>query len=1828
MSDPWILTRTLEKDDHGSSMHVQALESMIEKLNVEDWHSATARFIGSVARDLTFAGRGPQDIIQYSASVCIAIVRKAPTISWLEVYKNFDYEGFTIQSQEGLVVLVHCWRSTQNESFPIQVFFRNWQNVQGQFSVLREIFSAPSPLLALLDVSQRLVIHTEDLEVLTEKSKALASRFMKEPCNSLDLLRGLVDLVHTQAETHASLMLNHLVQKEPELLCIGLCSIQPLESPNIQKQRMRLIDMFLDGHANSDLVVSLLWQRSPSTLLECFLDRYRRDPLSVSQILDIIQESKILSQVLRSKPYFFILDIASLAARRDFLNLEKWIESSIDIHGEGFVGASLEFWKHKLNSELVRRKDKTSVVSVAVCADVVRSFLNSLSKRDHIASFEPLFEQVKSLCTQLFPNEMNTPDTANAEESLFPPEIEEEVKQYFERLYNDEIAVERIAMLLQRFKDSKISKEQQIFACMVHTLLDEVRYFGNYPEKELSSTARLFGLLVQLHLVSYIPLRAALKHVLDSVQQPPDSKLYAFGIIALSQFIPRLPEWPQYAIQLSQVESIRRTHPKLALSIEKALDNSNGGKPDSSPNVLLHRDPSGAKSSSPLLEKGGRGMQKELDRQALPQRDIINIPYDVPPQHLQDRVSFIINNISQGNLENKTNELREVLTESNFRWFSQYLVVRRVSIEPNYHQLYMQLLDSLNNHQLYECILNETHANINILLKSEKTVQLSSERALLKNLGSWLGALTLAKDIAIRQKDISFQDLLIEGYDGARLVVVIPFVCKVLEQTRHSKVFRPPNPWLMNVIKLLLELYLHADLKLNLKFEIEVMLNALKLNIEDVEPSSILENRFPKELPSGYASQASQPPAMEDSPVTVGVSGVLEPSRLAQYLFFNPALTVFAGQNTIKLTIASIVSDVLREIGEPVIARSSSVAALSAKELLCKDFASEPDEASLRTAGDAMVKSLAGNLALVTSKEPVRNSLLENVHAELLQHGMPAADAKEVALIFVSDNLDTVCAFIEKASVDKACEELNLALAPSFAIRRQYRESMTNKPFYDANVLGRLPSPIMLPEILQPTRGLSVEQRKVYNWITNVPGKNKQEPELAYSAPVRVPPTDQSPPNAGLPHNRNQTLTKCEQILSKVAAYLNQIEAQYSSEIPPGHDITLFIRQMPAIIANTSDPASLALSLSQKTVNALYSSHSQLQRDCYSSLLHVLCQAFPKILKELNSWITYSNDERKYDAMAVLSLVQNGIVPLKGLDVQLAQPIESNDTNAINFGIAIIQHGLLCEQPLFNLHDFIVTAALFDDASSTSDALSSAKGIIDELKKSIHTPLASLTTLDDVWSYHRLFAEWIRLFDHPLASDKVYRAFIDKINQDVSQDGRILFIRLAIEYAVKHYISFRGNAGLSKQYATSPIDAFAKLVEQMILRETASNDEDNNSAKIVLGTQILSIIVLCMAQRHEVEQETFSQKPFLRMLSGVMMNVCKMNAPEIVPQMLVALGNTLYTLQPCYFPGFAFGWLQLVSHRSFMPKVLQLGKSKGWPLYHKLVLALLSFFGPILQNGHLQRSGRTFYRGTLRTLLVLLHDFPEFLCAYYWSICDAIPSTCVQLRNLILSAFPRNMYLPDPYSLNLKMGDLFESQQIPDIQSTQLMLTTAGLMDGINDLAQNDDVQAFSELLLAGIQNVNNAENENKKLQSRFNISVINAAILYVGATDVTENRGVTQSHAHQICTFLLARLDAEGCYLLLNAVANHMRYPNRHTYFFSSLMLSLFESTDDSQVKERITRVLLDRLIVHRPHPWGLLVTFIELIKTENFWSNSFTKCSPEIERLFQSVARSIQNN
>lgn len=113
---------------------------------------------------------------------------------------------------------------------------------------------------------------------------------------------------------------------------------------------------------------------------------------------------------------------------------------------------------------------------------------------------------------------------------------------------------------------------------------------------------------------------------------------------------------------------------------------------------------------------------------------------------------------------------------------------------------------------------------------------------------------------------------------------------------------------------------------------------------------------------------------------------------------------------------------------------------------------------------------------------------------------------------------------------------------------------------------------------------------------------------------------------------------------------------------------------------------------------------------------------------------------------------------------------------------------------------------------------------------------------------------------------------------------------------------------------------------------------------------------------------------------------------------------------------------------------------------------------------------------------------------------------------------------------------------------------------------------------------------------------------------------------ALQMFKYLSMELDTEGRYLFLNAIANQLRYPNNHTHYFSFIMLYLFFESDQEIIQEQITRVLLERLIVNRPHPWGLLITFIELIKNTRygFWKKAFIRCAPEIEKIFESVARS----
>jgi len=292
---------------------------------------------------------------------------------------------------------------------------------------------------------------------------------------------------------------------------------------------------------------------------------------------------------------------------------------------------------------------------------------------------------------------------------------------------------------------------------------------------------------------------------------------------------------------------------------------------------------------------------------------------------------------------------------------------------------------------------------------------------------------------------------------------------------------------------------------------------------------------------------------------------------------------------------------------------------------------------------------------------------------------------------------------------------------------------------------------------------------------------------------------------------------------------------------------------------------------------------------------------------------------------------------------------------------------------------------------------------------------------------------------------------------------------------------------------------------------------------------------------------------------------------------------------------------------------------KAWHIAHNLMIDQLLFLEPYLRRVELSQPIKKLYEGTLRVLLVLLNDFPSFFAGYHLSFCNVIPDTCVQLRNIVLSATPKSMTPPDPFTPNLKIDLLPETSQSPTVLSN-VFGPIESMRDQLDAYLKDGQRRSFLSGLLPMLY---------KEGTTEVDVARVNSLVIYVGAHALArlQSAQISLSRTPDIELFqTLMELDDRGRYTCLNAIANQLRFPSSHTHYFSCVVLYIFSESKNAGVKEQIARVLLERVIVNRPHPWGLLITFIELIKNQRygFWNQPFIRCAAEIEKLFDSVARS----
>eukprot|EP00357_Protocruzia_adherens_P000890 CAMPEP_0115022650 /NCGR_PEP_ID=MMETSP0216-20121206/31709_1 /TAXON_ID=223996 /ORGANISM="Protocruzia adherens, Strain Boccale" /LENGTH=1059 /DNA_ID=CAMNT_0002395439 /DNA_START=131 /DNA_END=3307 /DNA_ORIENTATION=- len=521
----------------------------------------------------------------------VKVVRELyPNMKWERVARHFDDENFDIKDErvfhQLMTIYNRCKPSGQN--FPIHFLFEEWKNTRAQVQFLTLAITNCHPELLNFQQATRKCGPIEGLHDGYPANQHLWSIWC-----CLDLLEILMVLSTSEYYVAIRKLFDEPIKAFPEHMTYALSIISPKRGEVLHNELLsNILPTFLLAHSNSYHVLSHIWRENPDVVIKGIYRMYREDPTSMnlSRVLDITQDIKdSLLPIATCEDHQFSVHLAILAGKRDFLHFDQWLSERIRTAGDKFVKHIISYLHYYVVMPCKGVKDREKIdlhlersqLSLETLTIIFENLLNIIFENllngkdvESVISYNiqtKISMTYKELCG-IFPKLVSPPPNA--------AKIEELANKYFQMVYMGEMTITDMIDLMTRFKNSENSRETEVFACMIHNLFDEYRFFNKYPEKELKITGELFGAIIQNQLVSGITLGIALRYVLDALRR--GGKLFRFGKFALEQFQSRLFEWPDYCNLLVKIENLAKEKPEIIdriLSHQREMGSS-GGVPD------------------------------------------------------------------------------------------------------------------------------------------------------------------------------------------------------------------------------------------------------------------------------------------------------------------------------------------------------------------------------------------------------------------------------------------------------------------------------------------------------------------------------------------------------------------------------------------------------------------------------------------------------------------------------------------------------------------------------------------------------------------------------------------------------------------------------------------------------------------------------------------------------------------------------------------------------------------------------------------------------------------------------------------------------------------------------------------------------------------------------------------------------------------------------------------------------------------------------------------------------------------------------------------------
>ncbi|CAK7224233.1 CCR4-NOT core subunit cdc39 [Sporothrix curviconia] len=1900
-----------------------------------------------VATALVYTAVGQTYI--YSPSVLVSALRRVvpATFRWQDVIDRFDQPGTRITPPQFLRLynaLVPIARD--DSSVDIQrLWGGTWENPDTQLSFLSGYASQTPEQLDATTVPgiQPTIATAEYAEVTLPEVRERAAVAVKHPLVSLAAASAIIHVALQSQPASSSIEARRLFQTvvipNLDIFVVSAALVPKPWSATAADSFTQIFNGFLyNQNPNTDFVFDTLWRKDKQLVTEQLITAHAYQPGELPTIFQHCLKHGWLNDLIYL-PNGFGLDLVAYAHGQRCADLALWAKNNAERSTE-IARPLLQFLiiKSELEAQRPDGQPLAAKANVPLKVQTVAALLSILEDYYPTASPSPELVSLQRQCIAIYPRLINygegfddiIEESEKASHTL-PQEANTKMEEHFKKMYSNEIEVREVVRIMEHYKHSRDKLEQDIFACMINSLFEEYSHFGDYPLEALATTAVLFGGMMSHKLISDLPLKVGLGMILEAVRDhKQDQPMFKFGMQALMQLYARFREWPGFCRQLLQCKSLQGTEAwKKASDVVREAEEEVGISMHGGEDQLTNGNgDDGTSAEQPPFTS--------INIDPLPP----HIPFEDPDVEAQGKIQFVLNNITANTLQSMFLEIRPMVDLKHQQWFASHLVEERAKMQPNYHKVYLQLVSHFEDKALWASVLRETYVSVARMLNSEATMQNSTERTHLKNLGGWLGLLTLARDKPIRHRNIAFKQLLIEAHDTKRLIVVIPFVCKVLSQGEQSNVFKPPNPWLMDIIHFLIDLYHNAELKLNLKFEIEVLCQTLSIDHKSIEPSGEILNRVAMEVPSdlmpdaldtfdslslnglghagvgaagGIAGHGMVPGAVPNSMVTMI-------PELITKVHVPPVSEMVISAARLEEIVRNALVHALQDIIQQVVDRSVAIAAIATQQMVHKDFATEPDENRFRTAAISMAKATAGSLALVTSKEPLRANFTN--YMRTLSNDLPQGLPEGTIIMCVNSNLDFASSVIEKATEERAAYEIEEMIEPELEVRRRHRMQRPNEPFMETG-LSRWAMTIPNPYKLNPSiSGLNADQMAIYDDFARHPRPttaNNSNNSAAHAAqasenprslandvlqdpynPISaIPSASESPSVASMqqsyPHvhggnvagnigntamNMNRpagpnldvqhVLERVRKLTMELQRVASDAVEEHFSELPRPHPVLDLIDALiQTIIKAQQSVDDFAVYASDNILPMLFSpvAESTLALESFVQVLESLRKMVGiPITNRIHQYFSTQPGAAFLRLPLIQVLMPTGLLDWTVIDNAMAASLKQRKENSIVFFTRLLELTLIHDSQLV-----IYYAHFFNSLSEAWAWIEEDPEVPggQEFKTKILThgappPLTAndpssmsgqenlVTQKQDQIEY--VFEEWVLLSQRPNIPENISFIFVEQMRARgiiTNRDDLFLFTRFAIDKSVERF-DIAVQSGESTNDGFVAIDSVAKFVAIIVQaygsegsnsssssRSDAAATEGRSSPRADLLDSILALAMMILNYHHLHREDLYNQRVFFRFFSMLLVSINNVSEHlsdtdrnEILRRFAVRFND----LGPAMFPFFVYGWVEIIKHRIFMPSLLRAAGDDGWAAYTKILKQFLTFTGEQLKISESTTMARELLRASLKLLLVIYHDFPDYLAANHVELVQCLPPYLVQPISIVLFATPSSIPKPpDPALPGLRLDQMEEASIAPygRYQPGPLLssMGLAALLDQALENGPSEEVVAHVKYAMSKTE-TKTAGSTWGRVPIASNVAVVDAVVAHIGnhvATRASNGGPMFTASGADMATLsmILHELTPEGRYYMICSIVNQLRYPNAHTNFFALALLEIFghdmADPEETEIREQICRVLFERIVNYWPQPWGLLAVITELVKNDKFFffDLPFIKAAPELSERFASL-------